>query len=134
MDIRDFLDANPVLSSKNTITMEQVAKVESIIGVHFGPQLVKYLVDYGYLAYEYVELYGVNPVQMLESDMVTQSKYLHKYFPKTANLVALENRGEGDYYLVDAEDNVFEYISELDKLESAKCKLFDYILKRFQNI
>ena len=66
--------------------------------------------------------------------MITQSVYLHKYFPVTSNLIAIENQGEGDYFLVDNDDNVFEYDSELDELTDCGMKLNEYILSRFESV
>lgn len=60
--------------------------------------------------------------------------YLHKYYPVTNKLIAIENQGEGDYYLVDDDDNVFEYDSEIDELINLHMKLNDYIVSRFESI
>ncbi len=64
--------------------------------------------------------------------MVKQTKYLNKYFPKTVGFIALENAGDGEYILVSSKDDVSEYFSEEDRITKTRWKLFDYIVKRFQ--
>ena len=97
-----------------------------------GKELTAYLLKYGYLGFEHVELYGMNSRQGLKSDLVSQTKYLHQHYPDTSSLVAIENQGEGDYYLVDSEDNVYEYDTNMKQLRKTGLKLFKYILKRFK--
>ncbi len=134
MDIKQFISENNVDRTKSLIDNDTLKSAEKQIGFSFGKELTEYLLTYGYLGYEYIELYGINSNQGLKSDMVTQTEYLHKYFPQTKNFVALENQGEGDYYIVNGSDEVFEYISEQDKLIDTGLSLFEYILNRFQNI
>ena len=125
---------NAVDYSNALINEDFLQKVESTIGIKMGQELKEYLLQYGYLGYEFIEFYGVNSRQNLKSDMVTQTLYLHKYFPQTQAYVAIENQGEGDYYLVDSQDIVYEFISEKNTLNNTKLKLFDFILSRFQSV
>lgn len=133
MDIRQFISENSVDRSNSLINRETLELAEKQIGLSFGEELTEYLLKYGYLGYEYIELYGINANQGLKSDMVTQTEYLHKYFPLTKSFIALENQGEGDYYIVNGKDEVYEYISEQNKLVETGLSLFEYILDRFQN-
>lgn len=134
MELKEFIKSNNVDFTKNRIGKTQINDLEKAVGVEFGAEVVEYIYKYGYLGFEEAELYGVNSKQMLDSDMIKQTTYLHKYFPKTKKLVAIENKGDGYYILVDTEDNVYEYISEEDKLIKTETKLFQYILKRFEDI
>lgn len=132
MDINEFICKNDVDFAAHLIKKADLELAESELGVRFGPQLSEYLLDYGYLGFESVEFYGMNSRQGLKSDMITQTQYLHKYYAATNPYVAFENYGEGDYMLVDSEDNIFRFISEENKLVETGKKLFDYILTRFQ--
>ena len=132
MDIRQFISENSVDQCNALINSETLELAEKQIGLSFGEELTEYLLKYGYLGYEYIELYGINANQGLKSDMVTQTEYLHKYFPLTKSFIALENQGEGDYYVVNSKDEVYEYISEQNKLLETGLSLFEYILNRFQ--
>lgn len=132
MDINEFICKNDVDFAAHLIKQADLELAENELGIRFGPQLSKYLLDYGYLGFESVEFYGMNSRQRLKSDMITQTHYLHKYYVATSPYVAFENYGEGDYMLVDSEDNVFRFISEENKLIKTDKKLFDYILTRFQ--
>ncbi|TXJ46423.1 hypothetical protein EPJ70_01625 [Brachyspira aalborgi] len=134
MDIKEFVEKNNLEKCKNLIKVEQLNNIEKEIKIKFGNELKKYILEYGYLAYEYIELYGINSKQGIESDMVKQTLYLHKYFPKTINYIAVENLGDGNYYIVDNKDNIYKYISEEDKIVDMQLKLFKYIMNRFNEI
>jgi len=89
MDIKEFVEKNNLEKCKSLIKVEQLNNIEKEIKIKFGNELKKYILEYGYLAYEYIELYGINSKQGIESDMVKQTLYLHKYFPKTINYIAV---------------------------------------------
>ena len=120
-DLDKFIKEKGVEFTKNLINMENINEAQNYLGN-------------GYLAYEYAELYGINSIQLMESDMIKETKRLHELFQKTANLIIIENQGDGDYYLVDSNDNVYEYISDIDELTDVKMSLFDYILNRFTEV
>lgn len=133
MDIKQFIQENDVLKSNSLIDVNTINDVENVTGIKIGKQLIEYITTYGYLIFGDVELYGITARQGIEeSDMVKQTLYLHKYFPSTKGYIALENQGDGDYYIVDSTDTVYEFISEQDKLNNTGLKLFDYIIKRFE--
>lgn len=133
-DLDKFIKEKGVEFTKNLINMENINEAQNYLGITFGSELKEYILEYGYLAYEYAELYGINSIQLMESDMIRETKRLHELFPKTANLIIIENQGDGDYYLVDSNDNVYEYISDIDELTDVKMSLFDYILNRFTEV
>ena len=127
-----YIKKHGVEYSNALIEKKDISHIEKEIGVKMGLCLIEYLLRYGYLMFNYVELYGVTARQWLESDLVKQTVYLHRYFKQTEGLIAIENQGEGDYYLVDSQDNVYEFDSELKKLtKTGKC-LEDYIISRFE--
>lgn len=134
MNLEIFVSQHNVDYSDSPVDVPTLEQAEKTIGVNFGEELTEYLLKYGYLGYEYVELYGMNARQGLESDLVTQSLYVHKYFPVTSKLIAVENQGEGDYYLIDSEDNIYEYDTSLKQLRKAGIKFFEYILQRFESV
>lgn len=134
MNIKQFISENDVDQTNALIDVKMLEQAEKEVGVKFGKELTEYLLKYGYLAFEFVELYGMNSRQGLESDMVKQTRYLHKYFPATLSYVALENQGDGDYYLIDGNDEVYEYLAEQDKLIKTGLKLFAYIIQRFEEV
>ena len=134
MSLEQFIEENEVDKTTNLVDESVIAEAEVQLQVTFGTQLKQYILKYGYLGYEYAELYGMNSNENLKSDLVEQTKYLHKYYPETKNYIAIENQGEGDYYLVDQSDMVFEYDTDMEKMTSIGCTLFEYIVKRFDSI
>ena len=134
MKLDDFINNEEVDFTKNCVTADDIKSIESVIGNSIGPELIDYLLKYGYLGFKHIEMYGINSAQLMDSDMITQTKYLHKYFEKTRPYIALENCGDGKFAMVSSEDEVFLYISDSDVLEDTKQKLSNYILNRFQEI
>lgn len=134
MSLEQFIEENEVDKTTNLVDESVIAEAEEQLEVTFGTQLKQYILKYGYLAYEHAELYGMNSNEKLKSDLVEQTKYLHKYYPETKNYVVIENQGEGDYYLVDQADMVFEYDTDINKLIAINYTLFEYIVKRFESI
>ena len=129
-----YINEHEVEYCEDRVDAEFLHEVEKSLNIKLGTSLAEYILQYGYLIYGSVELYGITKRQGLDSDMVKQTNYLHKHFDKTSNFIALENAGEGDYYLVDSADNVFEYDSELNELIDAKMKLEDYLISRFSEM
>ena len=134
MKLKDFIQSHDIDQSKNLIDESLLKAAEQMTGISFGSELREYLRQYGYLGYGFAELYGMNARQGLNSDMVKETLYLHEYYPETKEFVAIENQGEGDYYLVNGRDEVYEYDANLGKLVQMKYTLFEYIVHRFEQV
>ena len=134
MKLKDFIQSHDIDQSKNLIDESLLKAAEQMTGISFGSELSEYLLQYGYLGYGFAELYGMNARQGLNSDMVKETLYLHEYYPETKEFVAIENQGEGDYYLVNGRDEVYEYDANLGKLVQMKYTLFEYIVHRFEQV
>lgn len=132
MNLKAFLESADVDYSSKPASTDTIGEAERALGLTFGPQLREYLSQYGYLGCGSVEFYGMNERQKLRSDLVTQTKYLHEYFPDTWGCAALENLGEGAYALVDRKDSVRVYYTESGKFARGAETLNDYILRRFR--
>lgn len=126
-----FIQSHDVDYSKTPANDSIVKNAESKLGVKFGPQLYKYLTQYGYLGYEHVEFHGITKQQGLNSDMVKDTLKVHKLSSNTRNMVVIENQGEGDYFLVDSKDKVYEFDVNMGKVVPTKYSLFRYIEYRF---
>ena len=134
MTISEFIANNDVDFTFNRIKQEEIPRYEVVFGTKIGPQLQTYIVDYGYLGYEYIEFFGINTVQGEASDMVKRTLFLHKQFPKTQGLIAFEDQGDGDYYLVDSEDRVYNFLDGNNEIVDTGLTLNEYILKRFESV
>lgn len=134
-ELDNFIVENAVEYSKNRVENDFISTVEKELGVSIGEQLKCYILNYGYLAFKFVELNGITANQALCSDMVKTTHLLHKNFSCTQGLIALEDAGDGDFFLIDSQDNVFEFIPELgNEVKSLNKKLLDYIHERFVSI
>lgn len=133
----EFLKNNDTLQCKkdNLILEEDIEKYKKKLNFNFGKELKKYILEYGFLAFKFVEFYGINKKQEFDSDMVKDTLKLNEQFPKTKSLIAFENKGDGDYILLDSNDNVYEFDTNLDNgVVALQKKLFEYILERFREI
>lgn len=132
--LQEFIKNHDVDFCENKVTKEQLDSMTQQLQLKLGKQLITYLLEYGYLGYEWIEFMGVNSVQLSHSDLFSDTLYLHKHFPKTTGYIVFESLGEGDYALVNKKDEVFNYFSETGTLSSANSTLFQYILKRFSEV
>ena len=133
----EFLKNNDVLQCKkdNLILEEDIEKYEKKLNFSFGKELKKYILEYGFLAFKFVEFYGINKKQEFDSDMVKDTLKLNEQFPETKSLIVFENKGDGDYIFLDSDDNVYEFDTNLDDgVVALQKKLFEYILERFEEI
>lgn len=129
----NFIKSNEVDFTKNLVTENELNEILIQSNIKIGSQLKEYILTYGYLGYESYELYGINSKQKTDSDMISQTKYLNKYFDSSIGFIALENLGEGSYILVNSEDQIFILETENNTMKSKNMKLEEYILERFGN-
>ncbi len=130
MNLKEFIMSHDVDYSYNRANETFLSKMESLVGVRIGEQLKNYIINYGYLGYKHIELFGVNNSQGIDSDMIKQTLLLHKQFDVTKSLIAIEDQGDGDYYLVDETDMVYRFLPE-NKLSEIGLSFDEYILSRF---
>ena len=131
MNLVEFINNNDVEYTKNIVGEDTIRLIEKDLNIHFGDELLQYILKFGYLAFKHIEFYGINSNQMMDSDMVKQTCYLHKYFPNTEGYIAFGNYGDGEYVLVASDDIVCEFDSELGNVSITGKKLFEYILEVF---
>lgn len=118
----------------DVINSDDLSKYERFLNVKFGKQLREYLTTYGYLGYKHIEFMGITGKQGLYSDMVRNTSTLHFLYPVTGKFTVFENLGDGVYSLVDADDNMYYFPTESNKIIKINLKLFEYIAKRFSEI
>ena len=131
--VESFIANNQVLFTTNLLNEEEVKEIESVMSVKIGNKLKEYIIKYGFLSFEHIELYGINSKQGTNSDMVKTTLMVHEYYPSTKSMIVLENRGDGDYILVDNADNIYELDTSINTNVIPLNKgLFDYIIDRFE--
>lgn len=131
--LKDFINIFECDFSKNVPNEEIIKKAQEILGISFGSQLYRYLLEYGYLGFLSIEFYGINALSKEKSDMISQAQYLHKEFPAIQKYIPLENVSDSLYILIDSEDNIFLFDIINNKITEYNIKLFEYIKNRFVN-
>lgn len=132
--LNQFIKNNAVDYSDKTIDIANIENYESKIDLKMGKQLIEYITKYGYLGYKSIEFYGINSKQELNSDLIKQTIYLHEYYDITKPYIAIENVGDNIYATVDSNDNVFICDLVTKNIKNINLKLFEYIIKRFNEI
>ncbi len=86
---------------------------------------------YGFFLGNYAEYFKLNEtINTLITDGLIESEgTLDSTFLKITN-----TGKDGDYILVSSEDDVYEFLSEDDQVQKTDLQLFDYILKRFNDV
>ena len=134
MEWKEFESTYEVEFSANCISETDLEWHENELDVRLGSQMREYVLHYGYLSFRFAELYGVNSIQREKSDMIKKTRFLHEQFPITKGLIALEDQGDGELYLVSNEDKVYRFFIGDDVVEDRNLKLFEYIVERFLSI
>lgn len=65
------------------LTTEEIVRKEKELQTFFGPELRKYILNFGYLKYGEVSFYGIGNGDPLSSNLVIQTKYFNKNYPAT---------------------------------------------------
>ena len=131
MEIRDFIDKYDIEYTHNVISADAIEFYEKKINVIFGKELKEYILKYGYMAYKSIELYGINCKQGEKSDMISQTVYIHKYFPESLPYISLANLGDGEYLMISDRDDVYIFDSVKRGFHSTGKKLFEYLMDLF---
>lgn len=111
-----------------------VSEMQKRLHIKFGKQLKYYLWEYGYLGCGHIELFGLNSKQGACSDMIGETERLHKQFPETRKLIAIEDQGDGNYYLVDKNNRMYHFVSEDKTLKKLEKSLYGYIYERLSSV
>lgn len=134
MKLKDMLLKHDIDYSVNRIDAEEVEKYEELLGTKFGVQLIEYIINYGYIGYRHIEMYGINAAQGESSDMIKTTVALRKKDLQLNDLIAIENQGDGEYYFVDSKDQVYRYFQSSKELSKISVDMESYIVHRLMDI
>ena len=134
MKLKEFLLKYDIDYSVDRIDSEEVKKYEELLKTKFGVQLKEYIINYGYIGYKHIELYGINATQGEGSDMIKTTVTLRKRDPQLNDLIAIENQGDGEYYFVDSKDQVYRYFQGAKELSRNHVDMESYIVHRLMDI
>ena len=132
--LRDIVENYDVDCTQNLIDSIKLLDFQTLLNVNFGEILKEYLLNYGYIGFQSIEFYGINSKQLEKSDMITQTIYLHKYFPKTKGFIVFNNMDGHNYVLVDSEDKIYYYNTQNNQITYTNSNLCDFIVNQFESI
>ena len=134
MELKEFIRSHNVDMARERVDSYTLLEMADAISCRFGTELEAYILNYGYLGYQYVEFCGINARQLEKSDMIKLSCVLHARSPQTCGYIVLESVGDGFYVLVNEEDMVFDFDEGSGEMVATGKALNDYILDRFQAV
>jgi hypothetical protein len=137
--MNDFIEKITVIGniekSKNPASKKLVQQIEKDLKINLGTQMQSYLIEYGYIAFSFVEFYGANENQKLDSDIVVKCKHLYGNYTQTEGFIPLEDRGDGCFILCNSEDEVFEFTPSISYIVTPlNLSLSEYIVNRWKEI
>ena len=110
---------------------ETVNAVEAALNCRLGKQMKEYLLSFGSLWKDSIELYGVNEIQKLDSDLVKTTLNVAEYYDKMHGMVVIDNLGDGQYVFCDQNDMIFKMPVEVsDPPISLNVDLAHYLCAR----
>lgn len=130
MDLIDYLPTRDIEFAKHRIKEGSLNTYEKLINCTFGDQVKRYLLDLGFVNYRTVEIYGITADLGGDSDMIKTTKRLQKSFPVLNGLIAVENQGDGDYYLVDQNDQMHRFLIATKEVIDLHMSFEDYVISR----
>ncbi|MBQ8058111.1 MAG: SMI1/KNR4 family protein [Ruminococcus sp.] len=130
MSLKSIIGNRAIDVSPSPIGEDEFGMVELYLEAKLGDELKEYLVEYGYIGYNFVEMFGVNSKMGARSSMIKKTMYLHENYKQTQGLIAVEDQGDGDYYLVDENDKVYRFLQSREELTDIGCDLYTYISDR----
>jgi len=101
-------ELNVELESTTPATDKEIEEFEKELSIKLGDEYKSFLKEFGTLEIEYFEFYGIYS----DSNSLPSAVYATKYareniekFPK--NLIVFYETGDGSFYCVDENDNIF---------------------------
>ena len=136
MKLKEFVIKNKCdfASDAKLVSENFLKKIEQELGVVFGPQMKTYILKYGYLGYSHRELFGINNIQQLQSDMCKQTIFMHEKYPQTQKMILLEKPDKTIFVIADYNDNIYIFDSKKDNLKKTEQDVNTYIIESFSEI
>ena len=102
-----YPDLSAFEHSENRPAIKQIQEAEKYLECTFGIELKHYLRNYGYLANEDVEFYGIDKNQGLESDIVVTTGMLRGMTSLSNGKTAILKLRDSCYILADSNDVIY---------------------------
>lgn len=128
MYIDKYIESNHVKYAENTIQDEDISTIESILQMKIGPQLKHYLVHYGCLKFRYFSTNKLNPNNIEQSNLISETIKFHKKYTNTKGYIVLRQQNSMTYALIDSNDNICYFDIIKDTFIYTDIKLYKYII------
>lgn len=126
----DFIEKNDqVLIKKNAVSDADLSAAEKALGFNFDSVYKEYLLNFGKVSYESMELYGLGVSDKSHLNVVNANKNMtSQYGNWPSNAVVLEDIAEDNYIVYVMNEGVFQFAPiECKKISNS---LEEYIMMR----
>jgi hypothetical protein len=129
---------NQINENKNIIRAKPVDETtvcayEKELGVTFGQEFKTYLKEFGCISVDYLEFYGICGNNDKIPSAIHATKSMRKHLPTLPNnLVVFYEIGDGSFYCVDENDEVF--LCEYDRCTKVNQTFKDFLFKTIEEI
>lgn len=110
-----------------------IPNIEKKLKTSIGIQLSEFLLSCGELECGDICFFGVSTRENSRSKMINQTITLRRKYPKIDGYIVFEDRGDGNYTIVDSADNVSFFVPTDNVIVNASLKLYEYIESRLIN-
>ena len=127
------LNNNQNITKAKPVTDGEIAKFEQELSTTFGDEFRTYLKEFGCISIDYLEFYGICGGNDKIPSAIHATKAMRKHITALPiNLVVFYEIGDGSFYCVDNDDEVF--FCEYDRCTKANQKFKDFLFKTIGEI
>lgn len=118
------------------VSPQDISKAESTLGFKFGPQYKMFLFLHGTLMIPGTEIYGISSSGTTHRNTTVTTLQQRDYHRGNSgpnrflNVAVVEADGGGNFYVVDAKDDVYFVDHEDELLRSQNMKFAEFLHKR----
>ncbi len=99
---------NIELETTDSATDEEIENFEKVLSIQLGNEYRSFLKEFGTLEIEYFEFYGIYGNNLSLPSAIYATEYTRKNIEKfSKDLIVFYETGDGSFYCVDTNDNVF---------------------------
>lgn len=91
-----------------SVDKDTILKFENELNISFGAEYKQFLTEFGCLSIEYLEFYGICGKNKSAPSAIYVTKKMREdldFFPE--NLLVIHEVGDGTFYCVDADDDIY---------------------------
>ncbi|MCK9337702.1 MAG: SMI1/KNR4 family protein [Arcobacteraceae bacterium] len=121
------------IDSAKSVSDEQISTFEKELNISFGNEFKTYLKEFGCISKDYLEFYGICGENNSIPSAIFATKSMRNNVPNfSKDLIVFYEIGDGRFYCVDTNDNV--YLCDFDKVTDTNTSFKSFLINKIKNI